>query len=77
MERVMNDTLRLASEQTGFKRKDFVPPPGRAPYPKKGKGSQPFRQLQKGGGSFVHGGSWGELDGPTLGDIPALDSVRS
>jgi hypothetical protein len=36
-----------------------VPPPGRAPYPKKVKGSQSFRQLQKGGGSFVYRGSSG------------------
>jgi hypothetical protein len=42
---------------TWFKRKDFVPPLGRAPYPKKGEGSQSFRQLQKGRGSFVYGGS--------------------
>ena len=60
MERVMNDTLRLASEysqMTWFKRKDFVPLPGRAPYPKKGEGSQSFKQPQKGRGSFVYGGS--------------------
>jgi len=44
---------------TWFKRKDFVPLLGRALYPKKGKGSQSFRQLQKGWGSFVHGGSSG------------------
>ena len=44
---------------TWFKKKDFVPPPWRAPYPKKGEGSQSFKQPHKGRGSFVYGGSSG------------------
>jgi len=62
MKRVMNDTPRPVNEQsqmTGFKRKDFVPLLERASYPKKGKSSKSFGQLQNRGGSFVHEGSSG------------------
>lgn len=62
IERVMNDMPRQTSEQsqtTGFKRRDFTPPIGRNPPPKKGKSGSSFGPLPKKGGSFVHSGSSG------------------
>jgi hypothetical protein len=62
MERVMNDTPRLTSEQsqtTGFKRRDFIPPMGRNPPLKKGRSGSSFGPLPKKRGSFIHGGSSG------------------
>ena len=62
MERVMNDTPRLTSEQsqtTGFKRRDFIPPMGTNPPLKKGRSGSTFRPLPRKRGSFIHGGSSG------------------
>jgi hypothetical protein len=56
MERVMNDTPRLTSEQsqtTGFKRRDFIPSMGRNPPLKKGRSGSLFGPLPKKGGSSV------------------------
>ena len=62
---------------TWFKKKDFVPQPGRAPYPKKGEGNQSFRQLQKGREVLFLEGVQGELDGPILKIFRGLESARS
>jgi hypothetical protein len=62
MERVMNDTPRLTSEQsqtTGIKIRDFIPPMGRNPPLKKGRSGSSFGPLPKKGGSFIHGRSSG------------------
>ena len=72
MERVMNDTLRLASEQTGFKRKDFVPPPGRAPYQRRVKVVSLSGNSRREGEVLFMEGVRGELDRQTLGDIPGV-----
>ncbi|KAL9405108.1 hypothetical protein Peur_002080 [Populus x canadensis] len=61
MERVMNDTPRLTSEQsqtTGFKRRDFIPPMGRNPPLKKGRSGSSFGPLPKKKGEFY---SWWEF----------------
>ena len=72
----MNDTLRPASEQsqmTGFRRKDFIPSPKRAPYPKKGKGSYSSGNSRREREVLFIEGVQGELDGPYWGS----DSTKS